>query len=215
MVHNSIEDAPQEALRIFPKKKQVHAYNNLKMGQLDTSIKSFKATHYSSTSKNYSPIVDPDDGTVGQTTFLDNLEVKVGAKVMLIFNVNTLDGLTNGQTGYITAIEERPNNKDFIIVKFDDADAGEEERRKQPWISKKYGTSVTPVSRVSFEYSVGSAAKDHTTKVKIIQFPLILAFAITAHKIQGQTIAAPRPVVLNLDSVFPFLIVHHSKSSWH
>ena len=201
VVENSIEEAPPEALRILPRKKEVHSYNSLKMEQLDTEIKSFKATHFCSTTTNYSPTV-ADDGTVGQSNFLDILEIKVGAKVMLIFNVNTLDGLTNGQTGFVIAIEEREDNKDFIIVQFDDTEAGDEEKRKHPWITKKYGNNVTPISRVSFEYSVGSLAKDHTTKVKVIQFPLILAFAITAHKIQGQTIKAPKPVVLNLNSVF-------------
>lgn len=201
LVQNSIEEAPPEALRIFPKKTEVHSYNSLKMEQLDTPIKSFKATHFCSTTKSYSPTI-ADDGTVGQTNFLDILEVKVGAKVMLIFNVNTVDGLTNGQTGFVIAIEERDDNKDFIIVQFDDAEAGVEERRKHPWITRKYGNHVTPISRVSFEYAVGSVAKDHTKKVKIIQFPLILAFAITAHKIQGQTVTAPKPVVLNLNSVF-------------
>ena len=36
----------------------------------------------------------------------------------------------------------------------------------------------------------------------VIQFPLILSFASTTHKIQGQTIEAPRKVAVDLRSVF-------------
>ena len=121
---------------------------------------------------------------------------------MLIYNICTIDGLTNGLSGTVIAFEEREKQKDFIIVKFDDEDAGEEERRKFPWVYKKYGSNATPISKISFDYSVGDASKDHTKKVKIIQYPLTLAFALTAHKIQGQTVSAPKPVGLNLDKVF-------------
>ena len=40
------------------------------------------------------------------------------------------------------------------------------------------------------------------TTAIVIQFPVKLAFAITAHKIQGQTIQKPTKVVLDLNSVF-------------
>lgn len=121
---------------------------------------------------------------------------------MLIYNVCTADGLTNGLTGQVIAFEERKNQKEFIIVEFDDKDAGEEERKKYPWACQKYGNLATPIAKISFDYSVGDASKDHTKKVTIIQYPLTLAFALTAHKVQGQTVTAPKPVGLNLDKVF-------------
>ena len=36
----------------------------------------------------------------------------------------------------------------------------------------------------------------------VLQFPLILSFASTTHKIQGQTIVAPRKVAIDLRVVF-------------
>ena len=133
---------------------------------------------------------------------MDNLVLKIGARVMLIYNVSTVDGLTNGSTGTVIEFETRKSQKEFIIVKFDDPEAGEDERRQYPWVCQKYGSHATPISKITFDYSVGDASKDHTKKVRIIQYPLTLAFALTAHKIQGQTVAAPKPVGLNLDSVF-------------
>ena len=43
---------------------------------------------------------------------------------------------------------------------------------------------------------------DVSTTATVIQFPIKVAFAITSHKIQGQTIAWPTKVALDLDSIF-------------
>ena len=54
---------------------------------------------YHPTQKNYNPWIEPKEGAVASTSFLDELLVKIGAKLMLIHNVNTADKLTNGQLG--------------------------------------------------------------------------------------------------------------------
>ena len=87
------------------------------------------------------------------------VELRIGARVMLIYNVNTTDGLTNGAVGVVNAIEKKDNGKDLVIVEFDEPDAGEEERKKYPRICQQYGNHVTAVGRVSFEYAVGNPRK--------------------------------------------------------
>ena len=37
---------------------------------------------------------------------------------------------------------------------------------------------------------------------KLLQYPIILAFAVTVYKIQGQTIEKPLKCVIDLQSVF-------------
>ena len=41
-----------------------------------------------------------------------------------------------------------------------------------------------------------------SSTAKLIQYPIVLAWAVTVHKFQGQTVANPQKVVIDLRSVF-------------
>ena len=71
--------------------------------KIKDSGKLFKinSINYSSTKKEFKPKVEEKDGTIGTTSFQDVLFLRIGAKVMVIHNVDTLDGITNGQLGII------------------------------------------------------------------------------------------------------------------
>ena len=49
---------------------------------------------------------------------------------------------------------------------------------------------------------MSKSKRGNIASAKVIQFPVKLAFAVTAHKIQGQTVKKPRKVVVDLRSVF-------------
>ena len=121
---------------------------------------------------------------------------------MLIHNVMTIDGLTNGACGEIVAFEKNKEIIQTIIINFDNPESGILMRRNNPRVTKQYGENATPIRRVSLEYSNSTLSKQHTAKVKLIQFPIRLAWAITAHKIQVQTIKQPRSVGIDINSTF-------------
>ena len=58
------------------------------------------------------------------------------------------------------------------------------------------------IERVNYQYSLRKKSGEGGATANVIQFPLKLAFAITSHKIQGQTIHSPAKVVLDLNSIF-------------
>ena len=48
-------------------------------------------------------------GTIDTEAFMEVLELKVGARICLIFNVNTVDGLVNGSLGTVINFEWNKN----------------------------------------------------------------------------------------------------------
>uniref|UniRef100_A0A8C4QE75 ATP-dependent DNA helicase n=1 Tax=Eptatretus burgeri TaxID=7764 RepID=A0A8C4QE75_EPTBU len=95
----------------------------------------------------------------------DRLEVKVDAPVMLTVNTDKSDGLTNGSRGYVVDMDEE---REIVWVKF----------------SGTTGSKASVIGRR--KYDVNPAR--NSIRIQRSQFPLVLAYAITAHKSQGQTL---------------------------
>ena len=195
-------NVPEDALMLYGKNEPVAIYNNHRMELLEGKTYKSEAKHLNNPGwkrriKN--------NGQIGDTQFQQEIMVKVGARVMLIYNVRTNDGLTNGACGVILAVETSKDDCDKIetlIISFDQVSTGKQLRSENPRVTKLYGEEATPIKRISFEYSAGNLSKQHSAKVKLIQFPVKLAWAITGHKVQGQTIKDPKPVGMDLQTTF-------------
>ena len=112
------------------------------------------------------------------------------------------DLLNNGAVGTVIGIEEANNgNVSAVVVKFDNPEAGKESQRRHPGMALKYPNG-TVITKTEQDYSLPKTQGLISSTAKLIQLPLVLAWAVTVHKFQGQTVCTPQKVVIDLRSVF-------------
>ena len=122
---------------------------------------------------------------------------------MLTYNVDTADRLTNGTTGVVLGFVKDDDRVNFVLMEVDDVKYGQAARKKHSQLLEQRGMpQATPIKKLCFEYNLGKSKKHHTAKAKVFQFPITLAWALTAHKCQGQTIKYPASMVADLASCF-------------
>ena len=145
-----------------------------------------------------------NDGSIFNTPLQFNLKLKKGARVILTYNVNVIDSLTNGALGTVVGFEKTASGSiSSIHVLFDDDKVGKDRRKKNPTHFQRtyHDTPVTPISRIEFRFNLSKNPTSQNDIMTATQFPLKLAFACTAHKMQGTTIPKPNALVIDLKSV--------------
>lgn len=97
---------------------------------------SLNAVHIHPSCKNFKPTIT-QEGLVNETPFFDKLNVRVGAKIIIIYNIDTSDGLTNGTTGIVVGFiksngepAEIPGDVHKVLIKCDNFKDGEQMRFK-------------------------------------------------------------------------------------
>ena len=82
------------------------------------------------------------------------------------------------------------------MVKFDVEESGAERRK---WFNlAKYSNDLTPISVIERTFSLSKTSKIGSSTATVIQYPLRLSYAATAHKIQGHTVKKPNSLVADL-----------------
>ena len=181
--HKDLEDIE---LWISGKRDACAKLNDKFMAKISGSnVAVLKAIHIQD-NKSFKPKLDERDNVVATTGFIDSIPIKIGARVMLIHNVDTIDGMTNGQLGSVVDVVKTTQGKvDKLVMKPQDSTIGKRNKAKFPMLSSKYPDCIF-IERASRTYSLRKKSNDDggaTATVK--QFPIKLAFCITAHKIQG------------------------------
>ena len=181
-------------------REQVRQLNQKCLKRIQGDEIVLQATHCQELKTKFTPNVSKG-GVVGTTGYMDKLTLKIGCKVMMIENIKVADGLSNGQLGMLEGVERAEGGEiHTLMIKFKIEKVGKTWREENPKLATKY-PGCTGIKRVMHRYSK-NYKQESAKNVQLHQFPIILAHAVTAHKIQGQTIKKPTTVAMDLSSVF-------------
>ena len=189
---------PTNALYISGTNAEVNRINGLRINKLEGKEQVFVASVFSDTKGYFKPNIDKK-GDVNGTTLPYKLCLKQNCRVMLTYNLDVCDSLTNGSQGEVIGFEfHNDGGIKYILVKFDEKESGKE-RRKSFNFDKKYpGKDVTPIEIKETNFSLSKNKTNASSTATALQFPLKLAYAATAHKIQGHTVKAPNSLIVDL-----------------
>ena len=189
---------PKDAPYISGTNETVNKMNNLKLCQVEGKEIELKASVFSDTRGEFTPSLDKKLDIRG-TTLQYKLCIKKGCRVMLTTNLDVCDGLTNGSQGLVVDFEHNKAGKiKYIMVKFDSKESGQERRKKFKSEEKYAGKDLTPIEILERTFSLSKKQTSASSTATALQFPLRLAYAATAHKIQGHTIKKPQSLVVDL-----------------
>ena len=187
MLSECTREGPSNVLHVYATNKEVNDYNKKMLDSGCSDIKQILAKDFKKdrTTGELKKMAEPI-GATDTDSLPASLSLAKGAKVMLTRNIDVADGLVNGAIGHVTDfVGKEPETLEAIEVTFERRDVG-----------KKAGRESKDGNRVFIK-----RVEDEPRKCRSVrhQFPLKLAWACTAHKVQGMT---TDKVVVNLDNVF-------------
>jgi hypothetical protein len=178
------------SLRIFSLNADVDKYNDTQLDTLQTQAVVFKSIDRLPAEID-NKIITIDEHNSGLPSVLT---LKIGARVMLIRNVNTELGLFNGALGTVSGFSPLHSTSPVhVLVSFDNKALQTMASRSYPLFNGSY-----PIERYEGKFPVHSRGNKYVEATRL-QFPLKIAFAITIHKCQGQTLES---VVVSLKGCF-------------
>ena len=201
---------PKNSLSLVSTNAEVNSINDARLDEIKGELKVIKTVVQSTTGSSRKPALT-SAGEIKNTPLQYRLKLKIGAKVMMTYNIDTCDGLTNGARGELmgweidsSGPEERVKR---LYVHFIDEKAGRDKRKNcyltpcLMQLKKKYPDKLlTPVDRLEFRYS--NTGTKNSTENTATNFPIRLCFATTGHRMQGQTVKKPDNLVIHLEKVF-------------
>ena len=121
------------------------------------------------------------------------LTLKVNARVMLTTNIDITDGLTNGAMGKVVHLQYDTDQQTVktILVEFDDERVGKSAIASSRF--RRISRRAVSIQRIQATFPIGGR---RTCEGQRIQFPLVLSWAVTIHKVQGLTLSN---VVVDMD----------------
>ena len=148
--------------------------------------------------------VGEDDIVYGDRSFRTDplLKIRIGARVMVTKNINVSAGIANGTVATVQKVLFQPGEEGFnvdvgggatVLGVFSDRVRGILLRHTDPTIEPQQfilqpeSFTIHPLIPVKHELRTSSGQREQWT-VRITHFPLVLTWATTVHKLQGQTV---------------------------
>ena len=185
---------PHDVYHLFATWKNVHKHNALMLQRVCTKVQKITAVDTKHQGAKMYKLLSPrKKETIFQPRELD---IGVGARVMLKTNLDVKDGLCNSSIGTVVHIHDGnlPHGQpECVYIKFDDERVGKELRSKHIFPPDIPKDSV-PIMPLSYVLTRGKG-----NKIVRIQYPLVLAWAGTIHSSQGKTL---QKVVVSFDRLF-------------
>ena len=192
MISECTREGPADVLHVYATNKEVNQYNSNMLKSICSDFINVEARDFKKDKRTGKLNRMEKAKTTAEIRSLPaSILLAKGAKVMLTRNVDVSDGLVNGATGTVTSLinyEKQVNGKlemKAVAVTFDNKRVG-----------LKSGNLTAIGNQVCIERVEEELKKSNITRH---QFPIKLAWACTAHKVQGMT---TDKVVVNLDKIF-------------
>ena len=179
------QNYPKDTLHVFAQNKAVDRYNDFMLDALETTKVTIIAVD-----KKPAALAKYDVNTDSRFTggLASVLRMAVEAKVMLIRNIDVMDGLVNGAQGTIKGMTQSGSEVAVILVQFDNPVVGAKTRASSKHVSEtRRFPQATPIERSEISFTVHK--KNRGLTITRHQFPLKLAWACTIHKVQGLTVS--------------------------
>ena len=178
------KDYPHTALHVYRLNKDVDQDNINKLNHLAPSDQQVTIVAIDNTKDKHTKQLDMTMPKSRSNTggLISELHLAIGAKVMLTVNVDVSDGLVNGARGTVEGIIKTGTEITLILVKFNANRVGVTAISKSQY-QKEYPHAV-PLHRHEAVFNIG---RNKAAEVTRRQFPLVLAWATTIHKVQGLT----------------------------
>ncbi|XP_066927184.1 uncharacterized protein [Clytia hemisphaerica] len=193
IVNKDHPEYPKDAVHLWAENQPVNDHNMLKLSELPG-----EEVKVDSIDKFPDKISPEDKGNALKRSQMQTgglahkFTFKLGAKVMITSNIDVEDKLCNGQMGTIQYIKLNLERKvTHIYLRMDEDDIGTKAKNNDTYGREN---NLVPIEKIEKEFGVKPGR--HRPSIKRIQFPLMLAWACTVHKVQGQTFSK---IVFNFD----------------
>ena len=179
------EQELENALHLFARNIDVDRHNEKMLKKMCSSIFTIPSEDSTKDEGTRQLLVNLPDKPSETGGLRKNVEVGVGARVMLTYNINVQDGLVNGACGVVRGIILGGDNiVETILIQFDNPSVGNLLSSTSQY--KRDYPDCVPIKRVGASFWLG---KRQSAEVSRQQFPITMAWALTIHKVQGQTVS--------------------------